>query len=149
MASLSEPQVIIVDSSALVALAVETDAWHTAAVHASRNLIATRGRLIIPSDVFTETMNLLGKMSGHETALRLSYEILAPSPNSFTVLEANKAIRTSALKRFAKQPGSVSFTDCVVMAFADKYDTKTIFGFDDDFRKNGDRIIEQEARPAA
>jgi predicted nucleic acid-binding protein len=149
MATISEPQVIIVDSSALVALAVETDALHTAAVHASRNLIATGGRLIIPSDVFTETMNLLGKMSGHETAMRLSYEILSPSPNSFEVLEATPIIRKAALQRFAKQPQRVSFTDCLVMAFADAYNKATIFGFDEAFRKNGYQIIEQEAKRAA
>jgi predicted nucleic acid-binding protein len=144
MATINEPQVIIVDSSALVALAVETDALHAAAVHASRNLIATRDRLIIPSDVFTETMNLLGKMSGHETAMRLSYEILTPSQSGFEVLEATPVIRKAALQRFAKQPQRVSFTDCLVMAFAEAYQTKTIFGFDEAFRKNGFQIIEHE-----
>jgi predicted nucleic acid-binding protein len=36
----------------------------------------------------------------------------------------------------------VSFTDCLVMAVADRFGTKVIFGFDEVFRKNGYRIPE-------
>jgi predicted nucleic acid-binding protein len=39
----------------------------------------------------------------------------------------------------------VSFTDCVVMAVADTYGTKRIFGFDEAFTKNGYRVIEDAA----
>ena len=43
------------------------------------------------------------------------------------------------LERFARQPASVSFTDCLVMSLADRVGTKLIFGFDEVFRKNGYR----------
>ena len=45
-----------------------------------------------------------------------------------------------AVERFAQQPSSVSFTDCLVMALADRLGTKLIFGFDEVFRKNGYRL---------
>lgn len=89
-------------------------------------------------------MNLLGKMSGHETAMRLSCEILTPSPTSFEVLEATTAICKAVPQRFAKQSQRVSFTDCLVMAFADACHATTISGFDEAFRKNGYQIIEHE-----
>ena len=54
-----------------------------------------------------------------------------------------------ALKRFAQHPASVSFTDCVVMALADRVRTKTIFGFDEVFRKNGYRLPEAPNQEAA
>jgi predicted nucleic acid-binding protein len=38
----------------------------------------------------------------------------------------------------------VSFTDCIVMANADEYGTKTIFGFDTDHAKNGYEILSQQ-----
>lgn len=53
------------------------------------------------------------------------------------MLPSNDNIRLRALQNFQNQPAYVSFTDCVVMAFADEYETKDIFGFDEAFRKNG------------
>jgi predicted nucleic acid-binding protein len=38
-----------------------------------------------------------------------------------------------ALQKFAEVPGPVSFTDYLVMAIADDYHTKDIFGFDKQF----------------
>jgi hypothetical protein len=42
---------------------------------------------------------------------------------------------------------SVSFTDCMVMATADHYGTRLIFGFDEVFRKNG-YVMQEEAEAA-
>ena len=55
----------------------------------------------------------------------------------FIIAETTLEVRIEALEKFQKQPKSVSFTDCIVMAFADEYETREIFGFDDAFRKNG------------
>jgi predicted nucleic acid-binding protein len=55
----------------------------------------------------------------------------------FTVIDTTPTMRNSALALYDKQPASVSFTDCLVMACADEYKTKLIFGFDSAFRKNG------------
>jgi predicted nucleic acid-binding protein len=44
---------------------------------------------------------------------------------------------TDALERFKTQPQGVSFTDCVVMAYADAFQTKDIFGFDKQFADAG------------
>jgi predicted nucleic acid-binding protein len=50
---------------------------------------------------------------------------------------AAQVIREKALIRFEKSAKGVSFTDCLVMAFADEYKTNLIFGFDDVFSKCG------------
>jgi len=55
----------------------------------------------------------------------------------FLVVESSEYIRIEALRKFHNQPAAVSFTDCLVMAFADFYETREIFGFDEAFRKNG------------
>jgi predicted nucleic acid-binding protein len=49
---------------------------------------------------------------------------------------------TNALKKFAKLPESVSFTDCLVMAAADEYYTPDIFGFDKQFAEAGYHRLE-------
>jgi predicted nucleic acid-binding protein len=41
------------------------------------------------------------------------------------------------LDKFASSPTTVSFTDCVVMAVADTYQTTDIFGFDKQFEDGG------------
>jgi predicted nucleic acid-binding protein len=43
----------------------------------------------------------------------------------------------------------VSFTDCIVMALADRLGTKTIFGVDEVFEKNGYRLPEASKRQSA
>ena len=54
-----------------------------------------------------------------------------------------------ALERFAYQPASVSFIDCIVMALADRLGTKLIFGFDEVFHKKGYRLPEAPKKQQA
>ena len=79
------------------------------------------------------------KKAGHDTAIRAARYLLASE--SFAVVETQDTARTRAIDLLQAQPQSVSFTDCVVMAVADEYGTKRIFGFDEAFRKNGYHIL--------
>lgn len=67
----------------------------------------------------------------------------------FHVVDTSEQL-VPALDRFARQPTSMSFTDCIVMACADAWETRDIFGFDAVFRKNGYRLpgATQEGRAA-
>jgi len=84
-------------------------------------------------------MNVVGKKLGHRVAVAIGQQVTA-NP-TYLILESDKEL-AEALKRFANQPSSVSFTDCIVMALADRLGTKLIFGFDEVFRKNGYRLPE-------
>ena len=53
------------------------------------------------------------------------------------VVLTTQANNAQAQKKFAKLPQSVSFTDCLVMATADEYETIDIFGFDKQFADAG------------
>ncbi len=134
---------IIADSSGLVSLAAATDANHAPAVAAAKRLEAAHTPMIVPYEVFTETLNVLGRTAGHDTAIRTAHE-LASAP-SFLVIDTDEQTRRAALRRFETQPQSVSYTDCVVMACAEAYHTTQIFGFDEAFKKNGFRRIQEEA----
>jgi hypothetical protein len=56
---------VIVDSSALVSLISNTDANHRLATATAERLLAEQRVVITPADVFTETVNVLGKRFGH------------------------------------------------------------------------------------
>lgn len=95
--------------------------------------------VIIPSDVFAETINTVGKRAGHADALKLIRYFT--ENRGFTIVDSTQQNREAAIARFTTQPESVSYTDCVVMAIADEYKTKYIFGFDTAFHKNGYSIV--------
>lgn len=126
---------VIADSSGLISLISETDYNHGKALKLSQALEDTKTNIIVPSDVFTETINITGKKFGHETALKVA-KILYQT-QTFLVEESNQEIRDQALDLFAQQTNSTSFTDCIVMVTATEYNTKKIFGFDSVFSKNG------------
>jgi len=86
-------------------------------------------------EVITETINVIGKKISHTEALRVGRSILGSS--DFSIVETTADLRRRALEKFEKQASSVSFTDCLIMAVADTYNTLLIFGYDEVFRKNG------------
>ena len=134
----SESSVVVVaDTSGLMSLLVDTDTNHHKALALSAVFDESPGAVIIPSHVFSELMNVLGKKLGHQVAVSIGQQVLSNS--TYLIVESNKELE-EALERFARQPASVSFTDCIVMAVADRLGTKLIFGFDEVFRKNGYRL---------
>ena len=126
---------LIIDSSAFVSLGAIADSNYENA-HIISGLIKKEDRnIIVPGDVFTETVNVVGKKIGHKAAIIQAKDIfLDPRLN---IVETTPQVRQNALEKFKRQPNSVSFTDCIVMAFADEFETKEIFGFDEAFKKNG------------
>src|SRR5215217_5241086 len=131
------PTLVIADTSGLMSLLVDTDANHKKALTQSQVFDESAGAVIIPSHVFSELMNVLGKKLGHQVAVSIGQQVI--SNPTYLITESDTDL-PEALERFSKQPASVSFTDCVVMAVADRFGTKLIFGFDEVFRKNGYRL---------
>src|SRR3989338_2889968 len=130
---------IIADSSGIISLISETDKNHSLAVKISLKLEKAKGSIIVPTEVFAEILNITGKKLGHKIALIVAEKIL--SMKTFLISDTNEKIRKRALEIFKDQSESVSFTDCIVMANADSFKTKDIFGFDEVFWKNGYKRI--------
>lgn len=126
---------IIADSSALVSLLLPFDNNNKKALTITKILNRSSQALIIPGDIFTETINIIGKKIDHNAANLAGDKFL--TDERFIIIDTTGEIRLSALEKFQSQPISVSFTDCLVMAFADEYKTWDIFGFDECFKKNG------------
>ena len=131
--SVSKP--IILDTSAFISLGNIDDSNYEKARSIGKDIEEKKLNIVVPGEIFTEIINVVGKKIGHRAAILQSEKIL--KSESFTIAETTHQIRMEALEKFARQPQSVSFTDCIVMAFADEYETREIFGFDDVFRKNG------------
>lgn len=126
---------IITDTSAFVSLASISDNNHQLALKVSKDLTLTNRPAIIPGEIFTETINVLGKKINHKIAVETGEKIFGSE--AFIIIDTSPTIRSDAFEKFKSQPESVSFTDCLVMAFADAFHTQDIFGFDRVFRKNG------------
>jgi len=131
---------LIADTSALVSLATETDHNHMPAKEAAAQLREVSRPIILPADIFVETVNVLGKRSGHETALKAAAELLRPE-GQFVLTETTPYLH-KALERFKAQAPGASLTDCLVMVVADHYGTKDIFGFDRQFVEAGYHRLE-------
>jgi predicted nucleic acid-binding protein len=141
MATTNDPY-LIADTSGLISLAVQTDVNHTPAITATKPLQEQQRTILVPYEVFVETVNVLGKRVGHLGAAAVA-AYLTTTP-LFLVIDTSKEARQHALDRFVEQPPAVSFTDCIVMAVADEYGTKAIFGFDTDHEKNGYTLLAKE-----
>lgn len=128
-------EIIIVDSSGLISLLIDSDTNYTRALHIINSLNYVVSKVLIPNDVFTETLNVLGKKLGHTTAYKGGEEI--NNSSIFQIIDTDDSTRQTALQKFKEQSSSVSFTDCIVMAIADMWETNKIFGFDEVFKKNG------------
>ncbi|MBI2103617.1 PIN domain-containing protein [Candidatus Woesebacteria bacterium] len=126
---------IIIDSSAVISLGTVSDSNYAKAKEISSQIRPDERLVILPGEIFTEIINVVGKKVGHDAANKQAEKLI--SSKTWVIEETTSAIRKSTIKKFKKQPKSVSFTDCLVMAFADEFATKLIFGFDETFRKNG------------
>jgi predicted nucleic acid-binding protein len=130
---------VIVDSSGIFSLFIDTDHNHLRAVEISKKFQYKSDTLIIPEDIFSEVINILGKKFDHKKAFTAANFIM--ESKIFSIENTTEKIRNSALTKFKKQIQSVSFTDCIVMAFADSFNAKEIFGFDKTFLQNGYKLL--------
>lgn len=128
-------QTIIADTSALISLLSKDDHNHQIALTIAASLGKYKKTTILPGEIITEFMNILGKKAGHAIAITRGNILM--SSEEYSIVDTSTKIRDHSFEIFKKQPESVSFTDCLVMAFADEYETKEIFGFDETFSKNG------------
>lgn len=66
---------IITDSSGIISLISVTDKNHARAVEISRRLQKAKGTIVVPSEVFSETLNIAGKKLRHSIALSIAEKI--------------------------------------------------------------------------
>jgi predicted nucleic acid-binding protein len=146
--------VVILDSSALIAQLNVKDLWHQKADAIAKVIAHTDRHVVLPSEVFAETLNRIGNNIGRHAAVIAGQALLARhttgdillthSPPTLVAgaLELLHTVETPPDKR-------PSFVDCLVMATADFYGTHEIFGFDTVFAQNGYHLPNTSEQQAA
>src|ERR1700691_2014360 len=99
---------IIADSSGIISLLIEIDKNHQKAINTSKKLQRRSDTIIVPEDIFSEIINLLGKKFDHKKAFAAG-NFIADS-KIFSIKNATEKIRRDALGKFENQRQSVSFS---------------------------------------
>lgn len=142
---MAKAKVAIVDSSALISLANVEDALHAQAVQLDEILTADGWLVLLPTEVFAETLNAIGKKMSRQDSVLVGRAIVERyDARDIDFIHAEPHLYDLALKLQGWGKGGPSFVDCLVMALADEYGTKHIFGFDATFKKNGYKPPERE-----
>lgn len=142
--------VAILDSSSLVALLKGDDADHPKVARIQEQLEERGWRVVLPSEVLAETLNLLGKKMGRAATVTIAQGVAVRINNGEVALKPSElSVFDRATDLLKTATGSPSFIDCLVMAQADACKTPYIFGFDAAFTKNGYLIPDEAVPPAA
>jgi predicted nucleic acid-binding protein len=145
---------VILDSSALIAQINVKDLWHQRADEIAQVIDPTNCRVILPAEVFAETLNRIGNNIGRQAAVVAGKALLSrDATGDILLLPGTPTLAAAALELLStveappeKRP---SFVDCLVMATANLYRTREIFGFDAVFTQNGYRLPGQGEQQAA
>lgn len=126
---------MFVDTSAWVALIVEGDEHHERAKKFLSELEPSRA-LITTDDVFDETITRIRRLAGHRIAVRAGELIRASALAQIVPVTPDDFERAWSV--FRKHEDKVlSFTDCTSVAVMERMRIRTVFAFDEDFKKLG------------
>lgn len=131
--------VIIVDTSALYALADRRDPHHTRAA-AFLRAQAEANTLLVSNHVFDETMTLLKVRLGMHSALQMGVRLRNSRLIEMVVFTQEEEQATWRLfSRFADKDWS--YTDCACLALAQLRDTQQALSFDHHFAQMGLHLL--------
>lgn len=126
---------MFVDTSAWVALAVEGDEFHRRAKAFLDGL--QPGTPLFTSDyVFDETITRVRRLGGHRPAVRVGEIMRGSSIAQILGVTADDLDRAWHVFR-KHEDKELSFTDCTSVAVMERLKVRTVFAFDEDFRKLG------------
>ena len=122
-------------TSAIPSLYLIEDLNHEQAIKASHNLENRSYSLILPGEIISEVLNVMEKKFSRSDQIKIGNYLL--ESEEFIIIETDDIIRSNTFSKLQNAAQYVSYTDCIVMAVADYFNTKTIFGFDHAFVTNG------------
>ena len=123
---------VLVDTGAVYAFVVRTDAHHQEAYAFTRQLLAVNGVLVLADVVFAETMTLLKARVGAGVAVQVGIELRRnPLYQWATLGEEGERATWEVFQRYADKEWS--YTDCILFVLARRLDVAHIFAFDTHF----------------
>lgn len=132
---------VLIDTSAFLAIADETDSTHAKATRTWLELIAAQDELVVSSYAVSETISLLQRRVGKNSVLQFAGKV-------FPILEVvwvDAALHDAAMSAFLAQVGrrSPSLVDCVGFEIARRRQIDTAFAYDTHFEDRGFTLIGQ------
>ncbi|SRR6266404_1481230 len=133
---------VFVDSDAFVAAVKQADTTHEKAQILFQQLKEKEALLITSNYVFSETVTVLSQKMGHDAAVGY-IDSMKSTENVFLIKWIDEQIEEVALEIFKRQTSkNTSFVDCTNMAFLKMHEFDAIFSFDEVYRKNGFKLVE-------
>lgn len=134
---------LLVDTGALLALAIRRDRHHGAAVTFLRSM--PHARFVLTSLVLAELATRLRARAGAAKAVGLVRDLL--NSRRYEVVFVDRVLLDAAVVKMARYDDKLlSLPDCASFAVMDALGLDTAFAFDTDFRDCGYRIV-PEVRP--
>jgi predicted nucleic acid-binding protein len=120
---------VLVDTGAIYAFVVRTDANHGTARRFTKRWLAQRGSFVLSDVVFAETMTLLKARIGSQVAVRVGNELRQNPSYAWVALGPDGERETwSVFQRFADKEWS--YTDCSLLVLARRLEVADVFSFD-------------------
>lgn len=133
---------VFVDSDVFVALLKEKDNTHEKAKKLLLKLLSEETVFVTSNYVISESITVISQKIDHKTAIKYVDEIYS-SKSPYRVMRVSGDIEELAIEIFKKQTSkNTSFVDCVNMAFMRQNNVDAIFSFDQIYRKNGFKLLE-------
>jgi hypothetical protein len=126
---------LFVDTSAWVALIVEGDEFHEAAKKFLQTL-DPKNPVFTSDYVFDETITRVRRIAGHRVAVRAGELLRTSAVAQMVSVTSDDADRASQIFR-KHEDKELSFTDCASVAVMERLKLRSVFAFDDDFRRLG------------
>ena len=134
---------VVADTDALIALALENDPNHKKAQQIANSLTRDLVTIIFPATVFPEAITLLKRAANQpEKAHLINRQYLA---GAFQVEYISENIMKRAAEIFDKKAVSKQNTlfDAIVAATAEKLEADAIFSFDEWYPKLGFKLVSE------
>lgn len=129
-------QIVVADADALIALTLEKDSNHEKAIRLASLFAKKNVEVVFPATVFPEAITSLVRAANQPQKAHLINQQLQQGsfqvdyPESGTLIRASQIFESSHSKQN-------TFFDAIVVATAEKLNTKTIFSFDNWYSKLG------------
>jgi predicted nucleic acid-binding protein len=131
---------LLVDTGALLALAIRNDRHHAAAVSFLKSL--PQARFVLTDLVLAEVATRMRARAGAAKAVALVRDLL--NSRRYEVVFVDRTLLEAAVGKMERyEDKALSLADCASFALMDQLGLDTAFAFDSDFRDCGYRILPQ------
>jgi hypothetical protein len=134
---------LLVDTGALLALALKNDRHHRTAVRFLRSM--PHARFVLTDLVLAEVATRLRARAGAERAVAIVRDLL--NSRRYEVVFADRGLIEAAIAKMQQcRDKALSLPDCASFALMDQLGLETAFAFDTDFRDCG-YVVEPPPEP--